>query len=719
MQLQSSGCARALLPRPPIRNPLSRIAPDGPRRRPASATYMVPVGNEGSEYRQGRQEDFLCPRPSTPSVLAPRHQLSRRRFEQKTLSFPSGVTLSSSGSLAGSPSASRVGRRAGRGTPHAADLNLFRSAPIFDSSEDRIICRRGLHALAAFPVDRQGEPSTADSSGRDRSAAHPLEDECTPPSTGPSALTQETSYFDEGEYSDEEDLQERRRRIGVGLAPGGVASHASRSRAAAPHPNLRASADPSRRGPSPPASSHAYGISEKLASPPYPRGCSASAASSNACSSDDASPRKLIPVSEYCKLPRRFLPGQEAEAAFDLAVKFEALVSLRLPRVPSTGNDYPAALAHLRPHPACSPSRRWESACCRAESTLPTPAGFGKMLGEAISIAKANADILPVSALLSIAHAAARLGVEIYSFASALRRRAIVLLPEIKNPAAFVRLLQDLEKLGGLGDRHFVFFRDKVKETLQASSSRCSLFGTTMIVHLLARHRLRDEELLILAFRRFARSRQALAAAVRDTPSLLAALPLALSRLEVPTLAAAVLDNLLSGQAPATLSQLSIHELSNLAYAITCVSTHSQISYRIGPLHVDDGEVLQFLQLAREKQLMNLVHVSQVQKRVGRLLFDEGLFSQVSVEFPLGPYVLDFAIPSRRLVVEVDGEAHFFFGTTAPTAQTRMKRELLTAMGWSIVVVPQELWRNKRKGKIKEFVARKVREGLELDTSKQ
>ncbi|CBZ53891.1 conserved hypothetical protein [Neospora caninum Liverpool] len=510
-------------------------------------------------------------------------------------------------------------------------------------------------------------------------------------------------FFDGSVYSEEEDLLEKKRRIGVGMGPGGSAPSRGAPPASGSSPGSFRSSCGRGVFVSSPTSSQAGLLSESL---PRAPSCSPPLAPPPFSPSSLSSP-KLVPVSEYCKLSRRFPPGQEAVGAFDLAVKFETLVSLRFPLD-----------QHPRRTHACFPRSRLASMPSRPRppASLPSPAAFQQLLGEAISIAKANADILPVSTLLSVAHAAARLGVQIFSFASALRRRALDLLPEIKNPAAFIRLLQDLEKLGGLGDRHFIFFREKVKETLQSASSRCSLFGTTLVVHLLARHRLRDEELLTLAYRRFSRNRYTLAAAVRETPSLLAALPLALSRLEVPTLAASVLDSLLRDQARATLSQLSIHELSNLAYAIACVSTHSQVTYKIGPLCVDDEEALQFLSLAREKKLLNLVHVSQVQKRVGRLLFDEGLMSEICVEYPLGPYVLDFAIPSRKLVVEVDGEAHFFFGTTVPTAQTRMKRELLAAMGWHVVVVPQELWRNKRKGKIKEFVARKVREGLEIDS---
>ncbi|KEP66744.1 UNVERIFIED_CONTAM: RAP domain-containing protein [Hammondia hammondi] len=658
----------------------------------------------------------------------------------------------------------------------------------------------------------------------------------------------DTRLFDECIYTEEEDILEKKRRIGVGMGVGGSAPHrrgASFSLSVSLDPPFSSS---DLQGPSPFTLSSQSPHPDSLPpSPPHGAPFSPTRASPSALSSSP----KLVPVSEYRKLSWRFPPDQVAVGAFDLAVKFETLVSLRFP----LDQHARRAQAGSRSQPSSLSSSRPLAEMPRPYGRLPPPVAFEKMLGEAISIAKANADILPVSTLLSVAHAAARLGVQVFSFASALRRRALVLLPEIKNPAAFIRLLQDLEKLGGLGDRHFVFFREKVKETLQSASSRCSLFGTTLVVHLLARHRLRDEELLTLAYRRFSRNRYTLAAAVRQTPSLLAALPLALSRLEAPTLAAAVLDSLLSDQAPATVSQLSIHELSNLAYAIACVSTNSQVTvdtdpssadsgscheqrperfgigswekadqsglkmqlkpeqrslreqynapgvdpgennatgggvgdpflgnkrekntsfkvletravctpeelrrrstllttilrtlsrsslrrhplnspferawrqmqiidlylqFNIGPLRVDDEEALQFLSLARTKKLLNLVHVSQVQKRVGRLLFDEGLMSEINVEYPLGPYVLDFAIPSRKLVVEVDGEAHFFFGTTVPTAQTRMKRELLAAMGWHLVVVPQELWRNKRKGKIKEFVARKVREGLEIDNS--
>jgi len=49
---------------------------------------------------------------------------------------------------------------------------------------------------------------------------------------------------------------------------------------------------------------------------------------------------------------------------------------------------------------------------------------------------------------------------------------------------------------------------------------------------------------------------------------------------------------------------------------------------------------------------------------------------------PIGPYVVDFVIHQRRLIIEVDGEHHF---TTAGSAQDARRDEWLARAGYRVI----------------------------------
>lgn len=51
-------------------------------------------------------------------------------------------------------------------------------------------------------------------------------------------------------------------------------------------------------------------------------------------------------------------------------------------------------------------------------------------------------------------------------------------------------------------------------------------------------------------------------------------------------------------------------------------------------------------------------------------------------QLPIGPYVVDFACPSVRLVVEVDGETH---STEAERAHDARRTAFLEREGWRVV----------------------------------
>ena len=55
-------------------------------------------------------------------------------------------------------------------------------------------------------------------------------------------------------------------------------------------------------------------------------------------------------------------------------------------------------------------------------------------------------------------------------------------------------------------------------------------------------------------------------------------------------------------------------------------------------------------------------------------------------------YPVDMALPSKRLVIEVDGPTHFMTNANKPLGATALKRRLLERLGWRLVVVPYFEW---------------------------
>jgi very-short-patch-repair endonuclease len=53
-------------------------------------------------------------------------------------------------------------------------------------------------------------------------------------------------------------------------------------------------------------------------------------------------------------------------------------------------------------------------------------------------------------------------------------------------------------------------------------------------------------------------------------------------------------------------------------------------------------------------------------------------------QFPIGPYIADFACASARLIVEVDGETH---STPAEQAHDERRRRFIEGEGWDVLRV--------------------------------
>ena len=71
---------------------------------------------------------------------------------------------------------------------------------------------------------------------------------------------------------------------------------------------------------------------------------------------------------------------------------------------------------------------------------------------------------------------------------------------------------------------------------------------------------------------------------------------------------------------------------------------------------------------------------TEVERRLWRLLRDRR-FGGVKFrrQAPIGPYIADFACPSRRVVIELDGSQH------AESARDRRRDAYLAQEGWTVL----------------------------------
>ena len=55
-------------------------------------------------------------------------------------------------------------------------------------------------------------------------------------------------------------------------------------------------------------------------------------------------------------------------------------------------------------------------------------------------------------------------------------------------------------------------------------------------------------------------------------------------------------------------------------------------------------------------------------------------------------HVVDIALPSHGVVIEIDGPSHFAANAPLPLGPTLMKRRHLAAQGWRLMDVPWSDW---------------------------
>ncbi len=57
-----------------------------------------------------------------------------------------------------------------------------------------------------------------------------------------------------------------------------------------------------------------------------------------------------------------------------------------------------------------------------------------------------------------------------------------------------------------------------------------------------------------------------------------------------------------------------------------------------------------------------------------------------------GLFSINLAVVDRRIALEFDGPSHFTRNTLEPLGHTRLRNQLLSAMGWYVVSIPFFEW---------------------------
>ena len=78
-------------------------------------------------------------------------------------------------------------------------------------------------------------------------------------------------------------------------------------------------------------------------------------------------------------------------------------------------------------------------------------------------------------------------------------------------------------------------------------------------------------------------------------------------------------------------------------------------------------------------------NATQAERALWRTFRTMALPERIRRQHPIGRYVADFAIPSRKLVIEIDGGQH-----ASTVARDRARTRVLEARGWRVI----RFWNN-------------------------
>lgn len=112
-------------------------------------------------------------------------------------------------------------------------------------------------------------------------------------------------------------------------------------------------------------------------------------------------------------------------------------------------------------------------------------------------------------------------------------------------------------------------------------------------------------------------------------------------------------------------------------------------------LKTEDNKFDGAIKLIEKKKIKNTITVSKIQHQIEKLLKEIGLVLQK--EFPLGPYILDFALTKKKICIEVNGFTHYYVFSGNINAKTNLKYYILKKLQWEILSIEYTNWKNKSK----------------------
>lgn len=99
--------------------------------------------------------------------------------------------------------------------------------------------------------------------------------------------------------------------------------------------------------------------------------------------------------------------------------------------------------------------------------------------------------------------------------------------------------------------------------------------------------------------------------------------------------------------------------------------------------------------------------MTEAERRLGHALRDRPLPWKLRRQHPVGPYIADFAVPARKLIIEIDGGQH-----ASNRDADAMRSVMLAEYGYRVV----RFWNDQVMDELDEVMAQIWRE-LELENA--
>ncbi|GAW79948.1 RAP protein [Plasmodium gonderi] len=116
------------------------------------------------------------------------------------------------------------------------------------------------------------------------------------------------------------------------------------------------------------------------------------------------------------------------------------------------------------------------------------------------------------------------------------------------------------------------------------------------------------------------------------------------------------------------------------------------------------------IQNLENKKIKSTLTVSKMQKQMEKIFKEIGL--RAEQEFPIGPYVLDFAFRKKMACIEVNGFTHYYTFGGGLNAKSKLKYYILRKLNWKVLTVEYMDWKNKSKEDKVKYLEKNILERI-------